>query len=136
MTMDDVKALMKEAGWGALATTDGQAAWARPMGGWAWFGGELWCASAADTDKVAQIKAVPRAEYCFCTREGKHARLAGVCTISTDNDDKQKLYDAVPMLKNYIPEPTAPNYAVIRMKPDRVRVMASTDLQYTEVAPG
>jgi general stress protein 26 len=134
MPLDKVKSLMRDAGWGALATTDGIMVGVRPMGGWAWFGNELWCATSASSDKTAQIRVVPRAEYCFCKPEGEHARIAGPCTISTDNNDKLKLYEAVPLLKNYIADPADPDYVVIRMKPDRIRIMRP-DMAYEEVSP-
>ena len=76
MNLADVKALMKEVGWGSLATTDGRTVGVRPMGGWAWFGAELWCATGRDSDKVAQLRKVPLAEYCFCRADGQF-NLAG-----------------------------------------------------------
>jgi general stress protein 26 len=98
MSFDRVKSLMKETGWGTMATTDGKTVGVRPMGGWAWFGEELWCATSAASDKVAQLRTVPHAEYCFCTPEGEHVRISGPCTVSTDNDDKLTPYDSVPLV--------------------------------------
>lgn len=132
MSLENVKSLMKETGWGSLATTDGKSVGVRPMGGWAWFGEELWCATLTSSDKVAQLRAVPHAEYCFAKPEGEHVRIGGPCTISTNNDDKLKLYEAVPLLKNYIEDPTSPDYVVIRMKPDRIRIMRP-DMAYEDV---
>jgi general stress protein 26 len=133
MSLDRVKSLMNEVGWGAFATTDGNTVGVRPMGGWAWMGDELWCATSASSDKVAQLEKVPHAEYCFAKPEGEHVRIAGSCTISTNNADKLKLYEAVPLLKNYIEDPTSPQYVVIRMKPERIRVMEGADMAYNEV---
>jgi general stress protein 26 len=133
MTLDDVKALMKEVGWGTLATSDGQCVGCRPMGGWAWFGDELWCASGAASDKVRQLQTVPHAEYCFARPDGLHVRIAGPCTISTDNTIKKQLHDAVPLLKKYIPDPASPDYVVLVMRPDQIRVMAGDDLEYQDV---
>jgi len=124
---------MKEVGWGLLATTDGKIVGLRPMGGWAWMGNELWCATSTSSDKVSQLKAIPYAEYCFAKPEGEHVRISGSCTLSTDNGDKLKLYEAVPLLKNYIEDPASPEYVVIRMKPDRIRFMVTTDMAYKDV---
>ena len=88
MNIEEVMKFMKEVGWGTLATTDGQKVGVRPMGGWAWNENELWCATAEASDKITQLKKVPYAEYCFCDAEGKHVRIAGPCTISTDNAEK------------------------------------------------
>jgi general stress protein 26 len=133
MSLERVKSLMKELGWGAFATTDGKIVGVRPMGGWAWMGDELWCATSAPSDKVAQLEKAAHAEYCFGKPEGEHARIAGHCTISANNADKLKLYEAVPLLKNYIEDPTSPEYVVIRMKPERIRLMEAADMSYTDV---
>lgn len=135
MTLEEAKAFMKEVGWGCLATSDGQMVGCRPMGGWAWMGEELWCAAGASSDKIAQLRKVPHAEYCFAKPSGEHLRIAGLCTVSTDNADKRKLYDAVPMLKDYIPDPAGPGYVVIRMVPRRMRLMLG-DLDYEDVKLG
>ena len=134
MNVDEVKAFMKEVGWGYLATTDGEKVGVRPMGGWAWVEGELWCASGKPSDKVAQLEKVPHAEYCFCSKDGRHARIAGSCTVSTDQEDKSTLYELVPALKDHISDPTSPEYVVLRLKPDRIR-MTTTDMSYTEIKP-
>jgi len=135
MSFEEVKTFMKEVGWGFLATADGEKVGVRPMGGWAWMGDELWCATGASSDKVAQLRKVPYAEYCFCDREGNHVRIAGACTISEDNDDKRKLYEAVPALKDHIEDPADPEYVVIRMKPERIRRMALPEMTYQEIEP-
>lgn len=133
MNFEEMKKFMKEVGWGTLATTDGWTVGARPMGGWAWKGDELWCATSESSNKIAQLIKVPYAEYCFCNAEGKHVRIAGPCVISSDNDEKLWLYEAVPALKNHIPDPAAPEYVVIKLTPDNIRFMESGDLEYTQV---
>ena len=133
MNMEDVKQLMKEVGWGFLGTTDGKTVGVRPMGGWAWMEDELWCASMKSTDKISQLQTVACAEYCFCTKEAKHVRITGHCTISSDNDEKLRLYNANPILKDHIDDPASPDYVVIKLIPDRIRMMEATDLTYKEI---
>jgi len=133
MNMEEVKAFMKEVGWGDLATSDGKVVGVRPMGGWAWVEGELWCATGISTDKTAQLEAVPYAEYCFNGVQGKHVRIAGACTISTDAGDKRKLYDLVPGIHDHVDGPTGAGWVVLRMKPDRVRAVTS-GMTYENVA--
>ena len=124
---------MKEVGWGLLATSDGNKVGVRPMGSCVWMGNELWAATTDGTEKIIQLRKVPHAEYCFSNREGKHVRIAGLCTISTNNDDKLKLYEAVPILKNYIKDPAEPTYVVIRMKPERIRLMSEAGKGYKDI---
>jgi len=133
MDLEEVKQFTKQIPWGVLATTDGQKVGARPMSGWAWKESQLWCATFSMSDKVTQLTKVPYAEYCFCDVRGKHVRIAGPCVVSSDNDEKLWLYKAVPALKDHIPDPAAPQYVVIKMVPDNIRFMESTDLKYTLV---
>ncbi len=134
MSLEMVKSFIKEVGRGFLATSDGNKVGVRPMGSCVWMGNELWCASKDGTEKIMQLRKVPYAEYCFSDREGKHVRIAGSCTISTNSDDKLKLYEAVPSLIKYIKDPSEPTYVVIRMKPERIRLMAQAGTRYEDIA--
>ena len=79
------------------------------------------------------------AEYCFCDPAGRHVRLAGPVAVSTRQADKDKLYSLVPELKEHIDDPKSPGCpppggrVVLVMKPTTIRLMATTDMQYTEV---
>ena len=133
MNIEQVKQFIKQVSWGYLATTDGQKVGVRPMGGLAWKDNEVLCATFDSSDKVAQLKKVSHAEYCFCDSTGKHVRIAGPCTISTDNAEKLWLYEAVPALKDHISDPASPDYVVIKMTPDKIRFMEATDMKYSQV---
>jgi uncharacterized pyridoxamine 5'-phosphate oxidase family protein len=133
MNIEQVKQFIKEVRWGFLATTDGRKVGVRPMSGLAWKDNQLLCATGASSDKVAQLGKVPYAEYCFCDSTGKHIRIAGPCSISTDNAEKLWLYKAVPTLKDHISDPASPDYVVLKMSPDNIRVMGGTDMKYEQV---
>ena len=133
MNIEEVKQFIKQVRWGFLATTDGQTVGVRPMGGFAWKDNEFLCATFASSDKVAQLGKVPYAEYCFCDSAGKHVRIAGPCSISTDNAEKLWLYNQVPELKEHISDPASADFVVIKMSPDNIRTMESTDMKYTQV---
>jgi general stress protein 26 len=133
MNIEQVKQFIKQVGWGFLATTDGRKVGVRPMGGLAWKDNQFLCATFASSDKVAQLKKNHYAEYCFCDSTGKHVRIAGPCSISTDNAEKLWLYKAVPALKDHISDPASPDYVVIKMSPDNIRTMETTDMKYSQV---
>ena len=133
MNIEQVKQFIKEVRWGFLATTDGRKVGVRPMGGLAWKRNQFWCATSASSDKVSQLRKVPYAEYCFCDSTGKHVRIAGPCSISTDNAKKLWLYKAIPTLKDHISDPASPDYVVLKMTPDNIRIMESTDMAYKQV---
>lgn len=124
MNIEELKQFVKQAGRGYLATTDGKIVGVRPMGGLAWKDNQLLCATFSPSDKVSQLKKVPYAEYCFCDSTGKHIRIAGPCTISTDNAEKLWLFNQVPELAKYFPDPAAPQYVIIKMIPDNIRVIS------------
>ena len=106
MDFETVKKFMTEAGWGFLATSDGNKVGVRPMGSCVWVGNE----SRGLQPEMDQRKpcnsgsslCIIQVRYCFSDRDGKHVRIQGVCTISTNNDDKLKLYVAVPVLKKIL----------------------------------
>jgi len=133
MTLEELKQFIKQVGWGYLATTDGRKVGVRPMAGLIWKDNCLLCATSKKSDKVAQLTKVPYAEYCFCDSAGKHVRIAGPCSISVDNAEKLLLYNAVPELKDYISDPASPDYVVLKMSPDNIRVMDSADMKYEQV---
>ncbi|MBN1592135.1 MAG: pyridoxamine 5'-phosphate oxidase family protein [Candidatus Coatesbacteria bacterium] len=134
MNFDELKALMERARWGYLATTDGERPGVRPMGGCGWFGKEFWCATGMKDDKTQDIKKRPHIEYCFCDDKGMHVRLSGKCEISTDKDDKRKLLDFMPMLKDYVGDADNPDYIVLRLKPEKIRLMDMNSMKYEDVS--
>ena len=133
MNFEELKQFTKQTGWGYLATTDGKIVGVRPMGGLTWKNNEFLCATFSESDKIKQLKKVPYAEYCFCDSTGRHVRIAGPCSISTDNAEKLWLYNQLPELKKHIPDPAAPQYVIIKMIPDNIRVMSGTDMKYEQI---
>ena len=133
MNFEELKQFIKQTGWGYLATTDGKTVGVRPMGGLDWKDNRLLCATFSESDKIKQLKKVSHAEYCFCDTTGRHVRIAGPCSISTDNAEKLWLYNQLPELAKHIPDPAAPQYVIIKMTPDNIRTMAGSDMNYEQV---
>jgi hypothetical protein len=52
MNFEMVKNFMAEVGWGFLATSDGNQVW---------IGNELWAATRAGSEKIAQLRKIPYA---------------------------------------------------------------------------
>ena len=132
MTFDELKKFIKKVHWGFLATTNGKIVGVRPMGAVAWKGGDFLCATGASSDKITQLKKVPYAEYCFCDPDGRHVRIAGPCTVSTDKDEKLWLYKELPDLKDHVSDPASPDYVIIKMTPNNIRSM-NPDFSYSKV---
>jgi uncharacterized pyridoxamine 5'-phosphate oxidase family protein len=132
MTFEELKRFIKEVRWGFLATTDGKKVGVRPMGAVAWKGRDFLCATYTPSDKITQLKKVPYAEYCFCDSTGRHVRIAGSCMVSTDNAEKLWLYKELPDLLKHVSDPASPDYVIIKMTPENVRVM-NPDYSYSQV---
>ena len=71
MNIEQVKQFIKDVHWGFLATTDGRKVGVMPMGGLTWKKNQLLCATFSESDKVAQLRKVSFAEYCFCDSTDK-----------------------------------------------------------------
>lgn len=134
MNIEGVKLLMQEVRWGVLASTDGTVVGVRPMGSWAWMDDELWCATSPASDKAVQIGKVRHAEYCFARPDGEHVRISGPCIVSGDITVKTRLFDALPSLKKHHADAGDPNFAVIVMKPDRIRYRGVGRHGYEEIS--
>ena len=132
MSMSSVKALMRKACTGFLATTDGRRAAVRPMSACAWFGRELWIATGAKSAKVADVRKRPAAEVCYMAADFCNVRIAGACRLSRKPADKLKMFGAFRWMKDYFGSPADPAWVVLRMKPTRIRLMGK-DLKYREV---
>lgn len=133
MTLDDVKEFTKKVGFGFLATSDGDRASVRPMGGSAWVDGEFWCCTGTGSVKVADVRKNPRVEYCFAGPNGNHVRIEGVCMVSEAREDRAKLLELHPGLENYVGDADCPTFAVLRLEVQRVRCWAEDRLGYEEV---
>lgn len=133
MSMRKVKALMKEADTGFLATTDGKRAEVRPMSACAWFGDELWMATAKKSRKAADLELCPRAEICFMAPDYRHVRIAGRVRISEKTEDKRRMFRAFDWMAVYFDSPEDPRWVVLRLAPSSIRLMDTAAMEYREV---
>lgn len=111
---------MKSVRFGMLATSDGKEVGVRPMAAWAWVDGELWCGAEQGQKKIAHLKKVPFAEYCFIDPDGEHVRIAGPCRVSASLEDKTRLFNLVISLHKFYETPCDKAFLVLRMRPTKV----------------
>jgi len=135
MSMALVKQIMKDGGSGYFATTNGDRPEIRPMGSPTWVEGELWLACGLNSDKVRDIRKKPRVAFCIADHQWQHVRISGTCTVSTERADRETFLRLVPATKDYFDGADDPNFAVLRTKVDRVRLMTRDSLEYVEVEP-
>jgi uncharacterized pyridoxamine 5'-phosphate oxidase family protein len=113
MTKDEAIDIIRDAGFGFLATTEGDQPRVRPMMPYLTEEGELLLALLSRSRTIAQIKSNPKVEVCFVDRKMWYCRVTGEGVISDDISKKQIVFENVPMLRQYFAGPEDPNYHLI-----------------------
>lgn len=118
MTKEEAIDIIRDAGFGFLATTEGHQPRVRPMMPYLTEEGELLLALLGRSRTIAQIKSNSLVEVCFVDRKMWYCRVTGTAQISNDILKKQIVFENVPMLRQYFAGPEDPNYhlAVIKIK--------------------
>ena len=105
MNKDEVIDLIRDAGFGFLATTEENQPRVRPMMPYLTDEGEILLALLSRSRTIPQIRQNPLVEVCFVDRKMWYCRISGRAVISNDLAKKQVLWDAIPMLKQYFSGP-------------------------------
>ena len=118
MEKEEAIDIIRDAGFGFFATSEGGQPHVRPMMPYLTEEGELLLALLGRSRTIPEIKANPKVEICFVDRKMWYARITGTATISTDAAKKNIVFENVPMLRQYFAGPQDPNYhlAVIEIK--------------------
>ena len=118
MNKEEAIDIVRDAGFGFLATVEGNQPHVRPMMPYLTEEGELLLALLGRSRTIAQIKANSHVEVCFVDRKMWYCRVTGTAEITSDLTKKQVVFENVPMLRQYFAGPEDPNYhlAVIKIK--------------------
>ena len=123
MTKDEVIDLIKDAGYGVMASVEGNAPKARPMMPYLTEEGELLLAVLSHSRTIQQVQQNPRVEFCFIDRKMCFARVSGKAKVSQNLDKKQAVWNNIPMLRQYFGSPQDPNYVLIEIDTESVEAM-------------
>ncbi len=123
MTKQEVIDLIKDAGYGVLCTTDGDQPKARPMMPYLDEDHNLLLAVLGHSRTIGQIKANPKIEFCFIDRKMSFARVSGLAKVSTDLEKKEKVWNYIPMLRQYFSGPEDKNFVLIEIQTLQVEAM-------------
>ena len=118
MNKEEAIDIVRDAGFGFLATTEGNQPHVRPMMPYLTEEGELLLALLGRSRTIPEIKANPKVEVCYVDRKMWYCRVTGTAVISNDLAKKQIVFENVPMLRQYFAGAEDPNYhlAVIQIK--------------------
>ena len=123
MTRDEVIDLIKDAGYGCLATTEGNQPRVRPMMPHLDDNGNLLLAVLANSRTIEQIKNNPRVEMCYLDRKMCFCRVSGKAAVSDDLEKKQTVFNNIPMLRQYFGSAEDPNFVLIEVDTGSVEAM-------------
>jgi general stress protein 26 len=126
-------AVMRDARFPQLATLDGDQPRVRPVSPVRTDGFTVYVANLRRYAKTAEIAANPRVELCYLDARHDQVRITGVAEVLTDAPLLQEIWDANPLLRQYLGHIDNPELIVYRIRPTRVRFMREWALEYLEV---
>jgi general stress protein 26 len=117
-----------------LATIDGTIPRVRPVSPVRTDGFVVYVANLKPYHKTVEIAANPNVELCYMDDGHNQVRLTGIAEIVTDRPLLQSIWDANPLMRQYLGSLDNPMLIVYRIRPVRVRYMQEWALDYHEVA--
>lgn len=116
-----------------LASIDGDQPRVRPVSPVRTDGFTVYVANLRSYHKTQEIAANPKVELCYLDDHHDQVRITGVAEIVTDRQLLQEIWDANPLMRQYLGSLNNPELIVYRIKPNRVRFMKEWALDYHEV---
>ena len=93
----------------------------------------MYVANLRGYHKTAEIAANPRVELCYLDDRHDQVRITGVAEVVTERTLLQEIWDANPLLRQYLGSLDNPDLIVYRIRPNRVRFMREWALEYHDV---
>ncbi|MCR4336236.1 MAG: pyridoxamine 5'-phosphate oxidase family protein [Candidatus Omnitrophica bacterium] len=118
--------LIKDAGYGCLATIENDQPHVRPMMPYLSDEGQLLLAVLSHSRTIEQIKKNPKVEMCFIDRKMSFCRVSGNGKVSDDFEKKEIVWENIPMLRNYFSGPADQNYVLIEIDTSTMETMTPT----------
>jgi general stress protein 26 len=116
-----------------LATIDGDQPRLRPVSPVRTDGFTVYVANLRSYHKTAEIEANPKVELCYLDEHHDQVRITGLAEVVAERDLLQSIWDANPLLRQYLGSIENPELIVYRIRPVRVRYMKEWALDYHEV---
>lgn len=128
--------VMRAARFPFLASIDGDQPRLRPVSPVRTDGFTVYVANLRSYHKTAEIQANPNVELCYLDEHHDQVRITGTAEVLDDARLLQEIWDANPLLRQYLGRIDNPELIVYRIKPTRVRFMKEWALDYHEVPVG
>ena len=127
--------VIKQARFPNLATIDGDQPRVRPVSPVRTDGFTVYVANLRSYHKTGEIAANARVELGYLDDKHDQVRITGVAEVVTDMAVLQSVWDANPLLRQYLGRIDNPEFILYRIRPTRVRFMREWALDYHEVTP-
>ena len=127
------QAVMSEAKFPMLSSIDGDQPRLRPVSPVKTDGFTVYVANLKAYHKTQEIAANPKVELCYMDSKHDQVRITGVAEVLEERDELQAIWDANPLLRQYLGTIDNPMLIVYRIVPRQVRFMREWALDYHEV---
>src|SRR4051812_25473781 len=124
---------MKAARFPFLATIDGDQPRLRPVSPVRTEKFTVYVANLRGYHKTLEIEANPRVELGYLDEHHDQVRITGEAEVVDDHGLLREIWDANPLLRQYLGNVDNPELVVYRIRPARVRYMKEWALEYHEV---
>ncbi len=131
--LDLARGVLKADRFPVLATMDGDQPRVRPVSPVRTDGFTVYVANLRFYHKTGEIAANPRVELCYMDDGHNQVRLTGVAEVVTERPLLQEIWDANPLMRQFLGSLDNPQLVVYRIGPVRVRFMQEWALEYHEV---
>ncbi|AGA28592.1 pyridoxamine 5'-phosphate oxidase family protein [Singulisphaera acidiphila] len=126
--------VIKAARFPMLATIDGDQPRVRPVSPVRTVGFTVYVANLRSYHKTTEIAANPNVELCYLDDHHDQVRITGLAEVVTERELLQSIWDANPLLRQYLGSIDNPQFLLYRIRPVRVRHMKEWALDYHEVS--
>jgi len=116
-----------------LATNDGDQPRLRPVSPVRTEGFTIYVANLRRYHKTLEIGANPKVELCYLDQKHDQVRITAVAETVTDAAIIKDIWDANPLLRQYLGSVDNPELIIYKLRPERVRYMREWALAYHEV---
>ena len=130
------QAVIKSAKFPQLATIDADQPRVRPVSPVRVDGFTVYVANLRGYHKTGEIAANPKVELCYLDDHHNQVRITGRAEVLADRGLLQEIWDANPLLRQYLGSIDNPALIIYRIRPERVRYMQEWALEYYEVPVG
>ncbi|HVX62876.1 MAG TPA: pyridoxamine 5'-phosphate oxidase family protein [Pirellulales bacterium] len=127
------RAVVQEDRFPQLATVDGDQPRVRPVSPVKTEGFTVYVANLRSYHKTAEIAANPKVELCYIDAGHNQVRITGTAVVVTEQAVLEEIWNANPLLRQYLGSLDNPELIVYRIEPNRVRYMQEWALEYYEV---